>query len=403
MAFKKLKNGKVKIMGDYTFNGIRYRPARTIETKLEGIQLKALITSIEAELYEETKIKASDPNKLSELNIEEAREWYIKVSDLEQNTIDWYRDYINKRTIGYFKSKKVINFTETDAKNFFKFLDKEIGEKTKKPLSQKTKKHYLSTLHSIFEKLVEEEVIEKNPFRKIKIKVPRRLTKDRYYNITEVQTHIKLLSKHAPVRYFLLYVLTIMCGLRPSEARGLKWNKINWIKKTVLIDESLAATDVGYITKGTKNGEPRELDLIDLAMDLLNIHFKNESEKIKELKLKINIYDNYIFTNYKAEHLGINTFRGWWGRFCKKYNLRYIPPYGLRHTTATMLAFNNVPLPNIAQQMGHLDTSTTLVYIHAVDEGKKEVQNVLNENINTCFQKGGDSNVISLDTKRANL
>ncbi len=212
-----------------------------------------------------------------------------------------------------------------------------------------------------------------------------------------------MLSKHAPVRYFLLYVLTIMCGLRPSEARGLKWNKINWIKKTVLIDKSLAYTEIGYVEKGTKNNEARELDLIDLAMDLLNIHFKNESEKIKELKLKINIYDNYIFTNYKAEHLGINTFRGWWGRFCKKYNLRYIPPYGLRHTTATMLAFNNVPLPNIAQQMGHLDTSTTLVYIHAVDEGKKEVQNVLNENINTCFQKGGDSNVISLDTKRANL
>lgn len=62
-------------------------------------------------------------------------------------------------------------------------------------------------------------------------------------------------------------------------------------------------------------------------------------------------------------------------------------PYGLRHTTATMLAFNNIPLTNIAQQMGHLDTTTTLVYIHAVEEGRKEINNVLNENINVDFLK----------------
>ena len=43
-----------------------------------------------------------------------------------------------------------------------------------------------------------------------------------------------------------------------------------------------------------------------------------------------------------------------------------------------MLAYNNIPLANIAQQMGHLDTSTTLVYIHAVEEGKKDIFNVLN-------------------------
>lgn len=50
-----------------------------------------------------------------------------------------------------------------------------------------------------------------------------------------------------------------------------------------------------------------------------------------------------------------------------------------------------------------MQKTSFLVYIHAVDEGKKEVQNVLNENINTRFQKSGDSNAISLDSKRANL
>lgn len=382
MSYKILKNGKVKIMGDYKFNGIRYRPSRTIETKLEGVQLKALVSKIEMELYEQSRIIASDPNKISELNIEGARDWYIKVSDLEQNTIDWYHDYIGKRTINFFKNKKVSTFTDSDAKKFFKFLDKEIGVKTKKPLSQKTKQHYLTALHAIFEKLVEDDILDENPFRKIKIKVPRRLTKDRYYNIKEVQKHIKLLSEEAPKRYFLMYVLTIMCGLRPSELRGLKWNKINWIERRVLIDETLAFTDAGYIEKGTKNKEPREIDLIDLAVKLLQIHYDNEFNKLKKLEIDEDIRTYYVFTNMKGQHLGSKTFYKFWKKFCEDHNLRYVPPYGLRHTTATMLAYNDIPLANIAEQMGHLDRSTTLTYIHAVEEGKEDIFNVLNDSLN---------------------
>lgn len=178
-----------------------------------------------------------------------------------------------------------------------------------------------------------------------------------------------------------------MCGLRPAEARGLKWNKINWIERKILIDESLAATDAGYITKSTKNEEPREIDLIDLAIKLLQIHYSNELEKYKENKITKPIRENYIFTNANGDHIGESTFRNWWYNFCERNNLRYVCPYGLRHTTATMLAFNNIPLANIAQQMGHLDTTTTLVYIHAVEESRKEINNVLNENINVDFLK----------------
>ena len=139
MSYKILKNGKIKVMGDYNFNGKRYRPSRTIEIDLNGIQLKALVATIEAELYEETKLKASDPNKISELDIVEAREWYINTNDLEQNAIDWYRDYIGKRVANFFKNKKVLAFTDVDARNFFEFLETEKGINTNRPLSQKTK------------------------------------------------------------------------------------------------------------------------------------------------------------------------------------------------------------------------------------------------------------------------
>lgn len=388
MAYKKLKNGKIRVYGDHTIDGIRYRPSCTVKTNLTGLQLKAFVKSKEIELLEDVKLQASDADKLSRLDIQGACKWYLRIKDLEQNTIDSYNKYINnKRVIGFFKTKKVIAITSADAKRFFKKLDKEISAQTKKPLSQKTKKNYLTYLHAIFQELKEKRIIEENPFSDITVRVPKKLNSNKFYGIEEVKHHINVLSNKAPIKYFLFYVLTVMCGLRPAEARGLKWNKIDWIEKKIYIDQSLAATQVGYITKSTKNEEPRVLDLIDLAIKLLQIHYSDELEKYKENKITKPISENYIFTNANGDHIGESTFRNWWYNFCERNNLRYVCPYGLRHTTATMLAFNNIPLANIAQQMGHLDTSTTLVYIHAVEEGKKEINNVLNENINVDFLK----------------
>ena len=39
MAYKKLKNGKIRIYGDHTIDGIRYRPSCTVKTNLTGLQL----------------------------------------------------------------------------------------------------------------------------------------------------------------------------------------------------------------------------------------------------------------------------------------------------------------------------------------------------------------------------
>ena len=42
-------------------------------------------------------------------------------------------------------------------------------------------------------------------------------------------------------------------------------------------------------------------------------------------------------------------------------------PYGLRHTTATILALNNIPLINISNKLRHRNIRTTEIYTHAVD------------------------------------
>ena len=53
--------------------------------------------------------------------------------------------------------------------SFFNSCIKKL-ELEQKALSQKTKQHYLTAFHAIFEKLVEEEIIDENPFRRLKLR-----------------------------------------------------------------------------------------------------------------------------------------------------------------------------------------------------------------------------------------
>lgn len=377
MSWKKIGKNKYFREVEKTVNGERFRKSKTVTTNLKGLQLKSFLNSEENKLLKELEHVSAGTEKLAKMTIVELGEWYIEHGNIQENTKDSYRDYIHNRTANYFKNKKACKITQKEIKEFFKFLDNEVSEKTGRPLAQKTKKHYKTTLHKLFNILLEAKIIQENPCQQIKIKVPRQTVKDKYYSPLEVQDCLEKLFKHSTTKYTLTFLLSILAGFRPSEMQGLKWSKINFLKKEMLIDTALVKTDAGYIEKCTKNEETRIIKLNDLAIQLLQKHMESEKLKHKSLKLTNNFTDCYVFTNSRGEHVGANTFRKFWKTFCKNNEIRYVVPYGLRHTTATILAYNNVSIKAIADQMGHRSLETTGIYIHTVEEEKQEILNIL--------------------------
>lgn len=122
-------------------------------------------------------------------------------------------------------------------------------------------------------------------------------------------------------------------------------------------------------------------DGIAFIVDALKIHKENELLKKKRLKIYTSIENSYVFTNQEFNHTHEAKLRLYWQRFCKNHGIRYVPPYGLRHTTATLLAFNNVPAPNISKQLGHTNSATTQIYIHAAEEVQTEIDEILTSTI----------------------
>lgn len=149
------------------------------------------------------------------------------------------------------------------------------------------------------------------------------------------------------------------------------------------IDMTLTKTKIGDIYKTTKNNEPRTIKLIPMAIDLLKTHYTEESRKRKRLKIRVKMEKRYLFTNQHGDIISEGYFRREWEKFCKEHDFEYKPPYDLRHSTATLLAYNKIPKANISEQLGHLNRQTTEIYIHAVDEVQDNIEEIMSQTLTT--------------------
>lgn len=200
--------------------------------------------------------------------------------------------------------------------------------------------------------------------------------KGSFYDLAEVE---KLLRVSKGTNLELPIHLAVYYGLRREEVIGLKWDAIDFqyrimtIKSTVL-EASVDGEHRLLLKETTKNSSSfRTMPLSQKTVDLLL------EKKLKQDKMRP------LFGNsYNPNFLGyVNVFENgdlmrpnWVSAKFRKLlddnGMRRIRFHDLRHTCATLLRHNGVPMEDISKWLGHSNILTTeQVYAH-YDERKKE-------------------------------
>lgn len=368
MSYKKIGTNKYKVDVEITANGERFRKSKRVTTSLKSAALKAFINSVEIELYKELEIKASSPDKLKKLKYVEYVKYYLENINTQESTKEYYEFLLlSPRAIDHFQRYELQKITKQIVDRFHKILKETISDRTKKPLSKKTIKHYHTSLTALFNHAIEKKVITENPVQ-FSVVIPRNTIKIGFYEPSEIKTIGSILSEENDLELELYFNMTIITGMRPSEVRALEWKKIDFETGCVTVNEAIVKTKKGYIRKSTKTEDTRVQQLTGYVIYLLEKH--KEAQKV---------ISSFVFTDPLGGCMKENTTKGKWRKFCKKHGIRYVAPYGLRHSSATLLAYNNVPLPDIASHMGHTSLSTTNIYIHATSEGREQIKGVMED------------------------
>lgn len=311
-------------------------------------------------------------------------EWLENIKPkVVQSTYIGYEQVVKGRLCPYFKSKKIklIDLRPRDIQDFINYLYKQ-------RLKGSTIAHYTSNMNTALKEAVIAEIIPSNPMDRIEsvkkeVYIPEFYTDDELIELIEV---IKTQKLELPLTLGIIY------GLRREEILGLTWNAIDFKNKSITIRKTVGRGKYDGVTQFLIKDIPknkssyRTLPMFDFIADLL----KKYKEKYK---LNEKIFGNTYITDYKdficlmdnGELVKPDYVDRTFSRILKENGFRHIRLHDLRHSCATLLLRNGVPLPEIQKWLGHSNIITTQRYSHLDQNDKSIPANMIETKFNMSF------------------
>lgn len=191
---------------------------------------------------------------------------------------------------------------------------------------------------------------------------------DKYLESDELQ---KLLdSLELPLWYYVTYFLALS-GLRIGELIALEDKDVD--DKYIHVDKtySLLTKEIGT-TK--TDGSTRDV----FIQDELKVLIKRIRHFMKEFKFSRGIKSDLFFCSIHGNHLSYDAYRQYLFDHSKKSIGRAITPHALRHTCASILFGQGVPLDVVSRRLGHSDSDITKeIYIHVTKQLQEHDEKIL--------------------------
>lgn len=228
--------------------------------------------------------------------------------------------------------------------------------------------HYHAVIHKALKYAVKIELIESSPADKVERPKKNRFIGSFYDSDEVAQLFEAAKGTHLEIPIFL----GAFYGLRRSEALGLKWDAIDFQSNTITIKHTITSCNIdgkhiqiAQDTTKTKSSL-RTLPLVPVFKEkLLSIMEQQKEYKRVCGRCYNKKYLEYICVDEMGNLISPHYLTASFPKLLEKNNLRHIRFHDLRHSCASLLLANGVPMKQIQEWLGHSDFSTTAnVYAH---------------------------------------
>ena len=182
-------------------------------------------------------------------------------------------------------------------------------------------------------------------------------------------------------RLFALYHLAIATGMRQGELLGLKWSDLEWEQGLLQVQRQLTIKKGGgfeFTAPKTKSGIRR----IDLGENTLRILREHRQQQLVQMQMAGETWqeNDLIFPSEIGTTSDRDNIRKDFKRLLKEAGLPAIRFHDLRHTGASLLLNNGIPVIIVSRRLGHARPSITLdVYGHLMPGKQKEVAMLMDQ------------------------
>jgi integrase len=166
---------------------------------------------------------------------------------------------------------------------------------------------------------------------------------------------------------FVFVEISLATGARRGELLALEWADIDWLNVTVTISKSLEQTAAGLRVKRPKNGKVRKFRVGPSA--IASLRFLADQQKTPRELLGSDYKGDLVFCGPDGSPLEPDLVSQTIARRLKKAGIKGASLHTLRHTLASHLLSNGVPLPAVSARLGHSDVNVTArIYSHMLPD-----------------------------------
>ena len=329
-----------------------------------GLTVKGNKKKAEAFLMEERqKLQPEEPVEGDIFFADYMEQWLDVVkSSIAVATYASYAASVKRIIAPYFRERRITlkELTAKDIQDFYLFKLKSV--------SASSVIHYHANIHKALKYAVKLDLIPSNPADKVE-----RPKKDHFvgsfFDADEVN---KLFEVSKGTKLELPILFGAFYGLRRSEAIGLKWDAIDFENDTIVIRHTVTSVNldnkhvlVAADTTKTKSSM-RTLPLVPFVKERL-LAVKAEQDNNRRLcgKSYNKKYAGYVCINEIGDLIKPHYVTEQFPKLLEANGLRRIRFHDLRHSCASLMLANGVPMKQIQEWLGHSDFSTTAnIYAH---------------------------------------
>ena len=281
-----------------------------------------------------------------------------------------------KRPVGPYFRQRNLTLRELEARHLQMFYSEMLRK-----VKPNTVIHYHAIIHSALKYAVKTDMLVQNVADKVD-RPKKNSFQPVFLSAEEMQ---KMFEALRGTKLELPVLVAAFYGFRRGEVLGLKWDAIDFERGTISVIRTVTTITVeGKQMEIEQQSAKTKSSLRTLPLIGSFREYFLQVKEAQELNKQVcgncynHEYDGFVFVDELGERMRANYLTSAFPKFLEDHGLRRMRFHDLRHSCASLLLANGVPMKQIQEWLGHSDIGTTAnIYSHLDYKSKITSANVM--------------------------
>ena len=292
-----------------------------------------------------------------------------------------------KRPVGPYFRQRNLTLREQEARHLQMFYSEMLRK-----VKPNTVIHYHAIIHSALKYAVKTDMLVQNVADKVD-RPKKNSFQPVFLSAEEMQ---KMFEALRGTKLELPVLVAAFYGFRRGEVLGLKWDAIDFERGTISVIRTVTTITVeGKQMEIEQQSAKTKSSLRTLPLIGSFREYFLQVKEAQELNKQVcgncynHEYDGFVFVDELGERMRANYLTSAFPKFLEDHGLRRMRFHDLRHSCASLLLANGVPLKHIQEWLGHSDFTTTAnIYAHL--DYKSKITSAQAMETGLVLPEGGD-------------